>query len=91
MNLSPKKKFQANKQAADKHRDLVLSDDFRDALHAALLEEVLALPNTYEPVEASAAYYRIIGARDFITQLLSIAETSKQPVGPPPANLNHRL
>ena len=91
MNLSPKKKFQENKLAVSNHQDLVVSDNFRNALEAALLEEVLALPNTYNPEEASAAYYRIVGARDFITQLLSIAETTKAPAPAPPVNLNHRL
>lgn len=91
MNLSPKKKFQENKAAADKHRDLVLSTDFRNALEAALLEMVLELPPTYEPEVSSAAYYRIIGARDLITQLLSIAETHKAPAARPPINLDQTL
>jgi hypothetical protein len=89
VNLTPKKKFQENKQAAEKHRDLVLNPDFRNALEAALLEQILTLPNTFDPTEAAAAYYRIVGARDFITHLLSIAELPKALSGLPPINLDH--
>lgn len=91
MNLTPKKDFQGKKQFADAHRDLVVSTPFREALHAALLEQVLALPPTTDPDAAAAAYHSIMGARQFITHLLNIAEQSKTPPTTPPANLDHSI
>jgi|GEM_PF-3017236 len=89
MNLTPKKTFQENKQFAERHRDLVVSTAFRDALHAALLEQVLALPQTTDTEAAAAAYHSIMGARYFIESLLNIAEMPKELPKPPPTNLNH--
>lgn len=91
MNLSPKKDFLEKKQFADSHRELVVSNQFTTALQAALIEQVMALPDTYDPNEAAAAYYRIRGARDYIHHLLNIAEVTKTPTALPPANLNHRI
>jgi hypothetical protein len=91
MNLTPKKAFLENKAFAAAHRDLVVSDQFRVALEASLIEQVMALPNTYDPGEAAAAYYRIVGARDFVQHLLNIAEQPKSAPTTPPANLDHRV
>jgi hypothetical protein len=45
---------------------------------------------TSDPVEAAAAYNRIMGARDFLYHLLSIAEPKKPLAAPPSGNLNHQ-
>jgi len=89
MNLTPKKDFQEKKQFSAAHRDLVVSTPFREALHAALVEQVLALPPTIDPDAAAAAYHSIMGARQFITHLLNVAEMPKTPPTPQPTNLNH--
>ena len=89
MVLTPKKDFQEKKQFATAHRDLVVSTQFRESLHAALLDQIITMPMTYDPVEAAAAYNRIMGARDFITHLLNVAEQTKPLPEPLPTNLNH--
>lgn len=91
MNLTPKKDFQGKKQFADTHRDLVLSTPFREALHAALIDQIMDLRDSYDPDVAAAEYQRIMGAREFITHLLNIAEMSKTPPTNPPANLDHSI
>lgn len=91
MVLTPRPRFQENKVFCSNHKELVVSDQFRAALEASLIEQVMALPNTYNADEAAAAYYRIVGARDFIHHLLNVAEQSKTPPERPPANLNHSV
>jgi hypothetical protein len=91
MTLTPRAKFQAKIDQARIHRDLVVSDGFRNALEAALLEQILALPNIVDQAEAAASYHRIMGATEFIRHLLSIAETSTAPKSPPTSNLNHNI
>jgi hypothetical protein len=91
MTLNPRQSYHEDQIAAKFHRDLVTQSRFRDACHAALLEQIIGLPLTYEVTEAAAAYNRIIGARDFITHLLNIAEEKKPAPVTPSANLNHRI
>jgi hypothetical protein len=91
MTLNPRQSYQEDNIAAKFHRDLVTQTRFRDACHAALLEQVLALPPVYDVNEQAAAYSRIMGARDFITHLLNIAEEKKPASAPPSVNLNHRV
>ena len=91
MNLTPKKDFIAKKQFADAHRELVVSTQFRESLNAALIDQVMDLRDTHDPVVAAAEYQRMMGARDFITHLLNIAEMSKTPPTTPPANLDHSV
>lgn len=91
MNLTPKKDFQGKKQFADAHRDLVLSIPFREALHAALIDQIMDLRDTHDPAIAAAEYQRIMGARDFIAHLLNVAEMSKSPPAPLPTNLDHQV
>ena len=78
MNLTPKKDFIAKKQFADAHRELVVSTQFREALHAALLDHVLSLQATRSRL-AAADYQRITGACEFINHLLNVAEQPKSP------------
>lgn len=91
MILTPKQSFLEKKALAEAHRDLVLSTQFRESLHAALLDHVLSLPATTDPVAAAAAYYNIMGAREYINRLLNIAEQPKSAPPPPPANLDHNV
>ena len=89
MNLTPRAKFQSNVQQSRAHQDLVVSDGFRTACEAALLEQILGMPNIADPVEAAAAYNRICGATEYIRHLLSIAETAKPISRQPTGNLDH--
>lgn len=91
MTLTPKKDFHGKKQFAEAHRDLVVATNFREALNAALLEQVLNLPVTTNHDEAVAAYNQIIGSRLFINQLLNIAEVTKAVPQPLPTNLDHQI
>jgi hypothetical protein len=89
MTLTPKKQFQANKQLADRIGELMMSPDFRSAIHAALLEMILNQPTTSDPVLSAAHHQQIVGARAFILQLLNIAEQTKAVPQPLPTNLDH--
>ncbi len=89
MNLTPRAKFQANVQQARIHQDLVVSEGFRSACEAALLEQIMAMPNVVDQAEAAASYHRIQGATEFIRHLLSIAETQSPPREKLPTNLNY--
>jgi len=91
MTLTPRQSYQEDNVAAKFHRDLVTQTRFRDACHAALLEQVLSLPMTNDANEQAAAYSRIMGARDYLTHLLNIAEEKKPAPVTPSANLNHRV
>jgi hypothetical protein len=91
MTLTPRQSYQEDKIATKFHTDLVVQTRFRDACHAALLEQILNLPVTDDVNQQAAAYNRIMGARDFITHLLNIAEEKKPAPMTPFANLNHRV
>lgn len=91
MTLTPKKDFLDKKQFADIHRDIVVSSHFREALHAALLEQILAMPHGLSTEAAAAAHHEIMGARQFIDRLINIAEQPKTPPTKPPANLDHTI
>jgi len=90
MNLTPRAKFQAKVDQARAHQDLVVNDGFRNACEAALLEQILAMPNVADQVEAAASYQRITGATEFLRRLLSIAETVPPPKESPSQNLNFK-
>lgn len=91
MTLTPKKDFQGKKQFADAHRDLVMSAQFRESLQAALLDMIVAMPDTFDPVLAAAQYHSIMGAREFISHILNIAEQTKTPPTPLTTNLDHQV
>ena len=67
-----------------------MSEGFRTACEAALLEQILGMPNITDPVEAAAAYNRICGATEYIRHLLSIAEQTAPPKEKLPQNLNYQ-
>jgi hypothetical protein len=89
MTLTPKKELQANKALTDRLGELMMSGEFRLAVHAALIEQVLAAPATTDPVISAAHDQQILGARAFILQLLNIAEQTKAVPQPLPTNLDH--
>jgi len=90
MNLTPRAKFQAKVDQARAHQDLVVNDGFRNACEAALLEQILAMPNVAEQQEAAASYHRIMGATEVLRRLLSIAEVTEPPKEKPSQNLNFK-
>lgn len=90
MNLTPRAKFQSKVDQTKAHLDLVVNDGFRNACEAALLEQIQAMPDISDPVEAAASYHRIKGATEFIRRLLSIAEGVPPPKDQPSQNLNFR-
>lgn len=89
MVLTPRQRFQENQPHKLRHQEVVVSDAFRAAAEAAIVEQVLTLPTTYDPHEAQAAYYRLVGARDFLHHLLNIAEKPAPITTPMPQNLRH--
>lgn len=89
MVLSPRQRFQENQPHKIRHQEVVVSESFRAAAEAALVEQVMTLPTTYDPHEAQAAYYRLVGARDFLHHLLNIAEKPSIVTVPMPQNLDH--
>lgn len=91
MNLTPRTKFQARADHARAHRDLVVNEGFRDACEAALVEQLMSMPSIIEHDEAAAAYYRLLGAREYIHHLLNIAEMAKPPQTVLKQNLDHKL
>lgn len=91
MVLTPRQRFQQNQPYTIRHQEVVVSESFRAAAEAALVEQVMTLPTTYDPHEAQAAYYRMIGARDFLHHLLNIAEKPAPVTAPMPQNLDHHV
>ncbi len=87
MDLTPRLRFQENKEYVSFHKELVVSDRFRAAAEAALLQTVMALPETALPEEATANWHRIEGSRAFLRAILNIAESPVTLPGKPTQNL----
>lgn len=89
MNLleSPKKKFQKTPQAKV-HADLVVSPQFQATLDTALLQMQYELGTAPDGTFAAAYWYRIEGARRFMSTLLTLAETPTTPRRNTGDNLN---
>lgn len=83
MRYSAKERLLAEKAIANQHLDTVSSEAFLRAAEAALLEMVMAAPSEVSEADAAANYHRIVGARDYLRALLSIAEPP-QPLKPKP-------
>lgn len=77
MPLTPKKSLVENDPLAKRLCEILDSSDVQIGGQAALLQSLMELPETTDPVVAAAAYHRIVGARQFLNQLLSIAEKAK--------------
>jgi hypothetical protein len=88
MITSPKIRFQAYKEATQRHLDLTASDGFIEAVDYALLQFIAAAPNPNNQEEAAAGYHRILGARDFIRTLFTLADAPQKRPDPPDPNLN---
>lgn len=79
MDLQPRTRFQENKTYVSAHKELVVSDQFRAACEAALVQTIVGLPETNDATEATANWHRIEGARTFLKTLLNIAENPPLP------------
>lgn len=87
---SPKQHFLVNSSAVKAHQETVDSAEFLVAAQASLLQLVVNLPDTTDPTIAAAAYHRIVGARQYLNQIISIADKTKPPeVVVPLGQLDH--
>jgi hypothetical protein len=91
MITSPKIRFQAYKEATQRHLDLTASDGFIEAVDYALLQFVAAAPNPNNQEEAAAGYHRILGARDFIRTLFTLADATPPSKPTTDFNLKHNV
>lgn len=90
MNLTPKLRFMENVEHARFHRELVVNPAFRSACEATFAEMVMGGGTAQTSMDASAAAYRIEGARQFVTVLFNLAEMPKSlPKSVSHDNLNH--
>lgn len=87
MDLTPRLRFQENKEYVSFHKELVVSDRFRAATEAALLQTVLAMSETDDPAVSAANWHRLEGARAFLKALLNVAESGPSLPAKPPQNL----
>lgn len=75
-----------------RHLEVVDSLEFLTAAQAALLQCVMEMTDVTDPVMAAAGYHRIIGARQYLNQLLTIGNKTKPVEKPiPTGQLNHRV
>jgi len=86
MDLTPRLRFQENKDYTASHKELVASDRFRAASEAALVQTILSFPETNDINEAASNWHRIEGARAYLRTLLNIAESA--PLAPTKPNQN---
>jgi hypothetical protein len=77
MPASPKVRFLEQKPFVTSHQDVVLSAPFLAAADAALLQLISDLPDTTDPTMAAAAYHRILGARQYLRMLETVADSPK--------------
>lgn len=90
MPLTPKKSFLAADAFVKAHQAVVDTPAFRVAAEAALLQMLVELPDTTDPTVSLACYHRLVGARQYLNQLLAIADKAKpleRPISP--GNLDH--
>lgn len=91
MQLTPKQSFLGNKELVAAHARVVEQPSFQQACNLVLLQYMQAMPNGLSDFSsatalahasaASANYYKLEGARQFLTLLLTIHEP------PPRANV----
>ena len=80
-NSSPKQKFLAMKHCVDQHRELLQRPDLNSSLEQALLQLQWELCGGHSQsaegnaTTAAAAYYRLMGAHEFIRTFRQLAET----------------
>jgi len=79
MPLKPKARFLEQNALAHVHEDVVTSESFLTACESAMLQMIVDLPETTDTGTAAAAYQRISGAKQFLNQLLTLADIPKPP------------
>ena len=88
--MTPKARLLADKDLTKFVRQVTDDHRFLTAADAALLELVRSLPDTTNQVDAVAHFNRIVGARNFLAGLLTVADQSKPlPVPDSTAKLNY--
>jgi len=83
ITLSPKARYLAvpgegAQTPASRWADLMASGYFQDGAQAAIGEYSMRL-KAANPIEATQAYYKLEGARDFLKLLLNIGEKDSPP------------
>jgi hypothetical protein len=89
MNVEPRKRFQENQIWVKGHQDLVVNQQFKAAVEAALVQMLVDSPQATNSEAAAAGFYRMEGARDFARVLLNLAEKPSIPSVNRTPNLNH--
>jgi len=88
---APRLRFQSKDAFSKQHLDVTATESFMAASEFALLQLVAELPDTADPVAASAGYQRVIGARRYMELISTLADIQKPPVSKSDtSNLNHR-
>lgn len=73
----PKTRFLKNEASAKFMRDVVSNPLFIEAAEAALLSVTYRLTEGPEAAEPTSRFFRMTGAREYMTELFSIAEVPK--------------
>jgi hypothetical protein len=93
ITLKPKERFQATpnvngKTAGSGWSDLMISMPIQTGCEVAFTEYAMRLRAT-NPVEATQAFYKLEGAREFLRLLLNLGEKELPSSTKPLAPLNH--
>lgn len=88
---APKQEFQDITNAIRQHREMVDSDAFRRGTQYALLQYNALMTDRLDPTQAGAIGMKLAGAREFLSVLITLAETPhvQAPTIVTPANLDH--
>lgn len=70
--LSPKADFLSNTERADRHQELMMSPEFREAVKAALLEYAINTAKMGMDSQQVTVGLKIDGAKGFIYELLNL-------------------
>lgn len=88
--LSPRARFLQNDKLTSTHYAIAHSAEFQAACDAAFQQYAYAAPMTTDAAVASSSAQRLIGAREFIGFLLTLADPlEKAPERTPVGQLNH--
>ena len=88
--LNPKAQFQKG-SLAKAHVDLVVQDGFLTTLNTTLAHMELCQGTAPDMGSAAAAHWKMVGAREFISHLLNLAEPGEQKREGPKQNLRHDI
>lgn len=97
INPSPKSKFLGIKQCVDRHAELIQRPDLQTGLEQALLQFQWELcgGHLHQDVQsangnaAAAAYYKLMGAHEFIRTFKLLAQTTVAPKPEPIGEISH--